>query len=144
MFRVARTWRKPATRPGRRRSASFGVKLGRTTKHNVLNTCAHFRCVSHSYRAATSRIVKFCQNFIDAPRRDARGWDATKMRIYVQNVGFYLSTKFHIEQHTSSPSRCRSWFSPFSCDPELRNFPTVRFLQVWRFTIVLSSISKVR
>lgn len=40
----------------------FDVKLGKMIKNNVLNTCAHFRCVSRSYRAVTARIVKFCQN----------------------------------------------------------------------------------
>ena len=52
---------------------SFDVKLGRTITNKVLNTRAHFRCVSHSCRGATARIVQFCQNFIDALRRDARG-----------------------------------------------------------------------
>ena len=52
---------------------SFDVKLGRTIQNNVLNTCAHFRCVSHSLHADTARIAKFCSNFIDALRRDARG-----------------------------------------------------------------------
>ena len=52
---------------------SFDVKLGRTIQNNVLNIRARFRCVSHSCRAATARIAKFFQNFIDALRRDARG-----------------------------------------------------------------------
>ena len=56
-----------------RLGVSFEVKLGRTITNNVLNIRAHFRCVSHSCRAATARIVQFCSNFIDALRRDARG-----------------------------------------------------------------------
>ena len=56
-----------------RLSVPFDVNLGRKIKNNVLNTCAHFRCGWHSYRAAIARIVKFCQNFIDRLRRDARG-----------------------------------------------------------------------
>jgi len=58
----------------------FGVKLSWTIKNNVLNTCAHFRCVSHRRRADTVRIVKFCANFIDVLRRDARGWDTLATR----------------------------------------------------------------
>ena len=56
-----------------RLSVPFDVKLGIKIKNNVLNSRAHFRCVSHSFRADTARIVKFCQNFIDRLRRDARG-----------------------------------------------------------------------
>ena len=56
-----------------RLSVAFDARLGGKIENNVLNSRAHFRCISHSCRADTARIVKFCQNFIDRIRRDARG-----------------------------------------------------------------------
>ena len=56
-----------------RLSVAFDARLGGKIENNVLNSRAHFRCVSHSCRADTASIVNFCQNFIDRLRRDARG-----------------------------------------------------------------------
>ena len=56
----------------RRRSAPLDAKLGKLIETNISNSRARFRCVSHSRRADTARIVKFRANFIDALRRDVR------------------------------------------------------------------------
>ena len=83
-----------------RLGVSFDVKLGRTIKNNVLNTCARFRCVWHSFRAATARIVQFCSSFIGALRRDARGWDALAMR-YWRKIKCFTTSNRH--RHLATP-----------------------------------------
>jgi len=83
-----------------RLGVSFDVKLGRTIQNNVLNTRARFRCVSHSLHADTARIAKFFQNFIDALRRDARGWDALAMR-YWRKIKCFTTSNRH--RHLATP-----------------------------------------
>ena len=90
---VARKWWKPATTPGRRRSVSLDAKLGELIQTNISNSRVHFRCVLHSCRAATARIVKFYQNFIDALRRDVRGWDILATRYWHKIKCFTISNR---------------------------------------------------